>query len=77
MARIKFLTGIAGTTKDGFPFSHKPGDVVNWSDEAEAQRFLAAGYAETAEGKKGDEAPAAKRGKETAEGKKGTEKTGG
>ena len=38
---IRFRTSISGTN-----FSHKPGDVVLWPDEAEAKRFVAAEYAE-------------------------------
>ena len=38
--RIKFLTSIAGVN-----YSHKPGDEVDWPDEAEAARFVAATYA--------------------------------
>ena len=39
--RIKFLTSIAGSN-----FSHKPGDEADWSNKAEAERFVAAGYAQ-------------------------------
>lgn len=38
--RIKFLTSIAGVN-----YSHKPGDEVDWRDNAEAERFVKAGYA--------------------------------
>lgn len=38
---IKFKTSIAGNN-----FSHKPGDVVNWRDANEAQRYIDAGLAE-------------------------------
>lgn len=38
--RIKFLTSIAGSN-----YSHKPGDEVEWRDNAEAERFIKAGYA--------------------------------
>ncbi len=70
--RIKFLTSIAGAN-----YSHRYGEEVEWRDEAEAQRFIAAGYAielkpatakaakpEKADGKSGDEdadAPPAKK----------------
>ena len=37
---IKFTTSISG-----MHYSHKPGDVVNWKDHAEAKRFITAGYA--------------------------------
>ena len=37
--RIKFLTSIAGVN-----YSHKPGDEVDWRDNAEAERFVKAGY---------------------------------
>lgn len=69
--RIKFLTSIAGSN-----FSHKPGDETDWPNEAEARRFIAAGYAQ----KVGPSAvPAAtRRGKppkiERADGKAGDER---
>lgn len=39
--RIKLHTSIAGTN-----FSHKPGDTVNWTNDAEATRLVESGQAE-------------------------------
>ena len=44
--RIKLLTSIAGTN-----FSHGAGSVVEWPDDAEAKRYIAAGLAEPVVGK--------------------------
>ena len=38
--RIKFTTSIAGPS-----YTYKPGDEADWPNEAEAERFIAAGYA--------------------------------
>lgn len=68
--KIRFLTSISGTR-----YSHKPGDVVEWRDKAEAERFIAAGYAEAVKPEKAskvrDEAKTPE--DEKANGKKGTE----
>ncbi len=71
--RIKFLTSIAGMN-----YTHKPGDEVDWRDEAEAERFVKAGYATQI----GPSSPAGKAGgekgragkPEKADGKAGGEK---
>ncbi|MFN0133420.1 MAG: hypothetical protein ACKVW3_12945 [Phycisphaerales bacterium] len=60
--RIKFLTSIAGTN-----FSYKPGDEIDWPDETEAARFVAAGYASSIE-------TAARQAPERADGRRGQER---
>jgi hypothetical protein len=67
MTRIKLLTGLAGAIR-----TYNPGDVVDWDDE-DAQRLVAAGYAEF-DGDRGAETggdPAPKRGRGGKTAKKG------
>ena len=45
--KIEFVVGIAGPK-----VHHIAGDVVDWADEAEAQRFIDAGIAKAVEEEK-------------------------
>lgn len=82
--RIKFQTSVAGMN-----YNHKPGDEVEWPDDVEAKRFIAAGYAsdvtpppsklvktEKADGKKGGEDADADTAKKST-GKGGSKKADG
>ncbi len=59
--KIKLLTSIAGFDADGAVIAYSDGDVVEWADEAEARRLIAAGLAE-ASGEKDKRAASQKNG---------------
>jgi len=55
--RIRFLTRVSSSIHG----SHKPGDVFDWKDDAEAKQLIAAGMAEAVKSTKTEKATASKK----------------
>ena len=56
--KIRFLTRVSSSVHG----SHKPGDVFDWKDDAEAKQLIAAGMAEAvSKSTKGEKATASKK----------------
>ena len=54
--KIRFLTRVSSSIHG----SHKPGDVFDWKDDAEAKQLIAAGIAEAVKSSKTEKATAKK-----------------
>jgi len=54
--KIRFLTRVSSSIHG----SHKPGDVFDWKDDAEAKQLIAAGMAEAVKSSKTEKATAKK-----------------
>ena len=59
--KIRFLERVSSSVHG----SHKPGDIFDWKDDAEAKQLIAAGMAEAVKSTKTEKATASKKG-ETA-----------
>jgi N-acetyl-anhydromuramyl-L-alanine amidase AmpD len=55
--KIRFLTRVSSSVHG----SHKPGDVFDWKDDAEAKQLIAAGMAEAVKSTKTEKATASKK----------------
>ena len=60
--KIRFLTRVSSSVYG----SHKPGDVFDWNDDAEAKQLIAAGMAEAVKSGKTEKATASTKKVETA-----------
>ena len=60
--KIRFLTRVSSSIYG----SHKPGDVFDWKDDAEAKQLIAAGMAEAVKSSKTEKATASTKKVETA-----------
>jgi len=55
--RIRFLTRVSSSVYG----SHKPGDIFDWKDDAEAKQLIAAGMAEAVKKSKAKRPPPPRR----------------
>ena len=60
--KIRFLTRVSSSVHG----SHKPGDIHDWKDDAEAKQLIAAGMAEAVKSTKTEKATASTKKVETA-----------